>query len=86
MKTVREIKDVLGANYQLSVSDESGHFAMRGMNPGGFLVLAFEEMRENYRFPEFAKRQEGRGQKVDLEQGGRKSVAVDLITEEAEKP
>ena len=72
--------------YQFATSDESGHFAMRGMNPGGFLVLAFEEMRENYRLPEFAKRYEGKGQKVELEQGGRKSVVVKLITEEAERP
>jgi hypothetical protein len=56
------------------------------MNPGGFLVLAFEEMRENYRLPEFAKRYEGKGQKVELQQGGRKSVVVKLITEEVEKP
>jgi hypothetical protein len=72
--------------YQFAMSDESGHFAMRGMNPGGFLVLAFEEMRENYRSPEFAKRYEGKGQRVELEQGGRKSVVVKLITEEAETP
>jgi Carboxypeptidase regulatory-like domain len=72
--------------YQFAMSDESGHFAMRGMNPGGFLVLAFEEMRENYRSPEFAKRYEGKGQKVELEPGGRKSVVVKLITEEAETP
>jgi hypothetical protein len=72
--------------YQFAMSDESGHFAVRGMNPGDFLVLAFEEMRENYRLPEFAKRYEGKGQKLELEQGGRKSVVVKLITEEAEKP
>jgi protocatechuate 3,4-dioxygenase beta subunit len=72
--------------YQYARSDESGHFAVRGMNPGGFLVLAFEEMRENYRLPEFAKRYEGKGQKVELQQGGRKSVVVKLITEEVEKP
>ena len=72
--------------YQSAMSDESGHFAVRGMNPGGFLVLAFEEMRENYRLPEFAKRYEGKGQKVELEQGGRKSVVVKLITQEAERP
>ena len=72
--------------YQFAVSDESGHFAVRGMNPGGFQVLAFEEMRENYRLPEFAKRYEGKGQKLELEQGGRKSVVVKLITQEAERP
>ena len=72
--------------YQFAMSDESGHFAMRGMNPGSFLVLAFEEMRENYRLPAFAKKYEGKGQKVELEQGGRKSVVLKLITEEGERP
>jgi Carboxypeptidase regulatory-like domain len=70
--------------YQFAMSDESGHFAMRGMNPGGFLVLAFEEMRENYRLPAFAKKYEGKGQKVELEEGGRKSVVLKLITQEGE--
>lgn len=72
--------------YQSAMSDESGHFAMRGMNPGSFLVLAFEEMRENYRSPEFAKKYEGKGQKVELEEGGKKSVTVKLITEEGKGP
>lgn len=72
--------------YQLAMSDESGHFAIRGMNPGRFLVLAFEEMRENYRLPEFAKKYEGKGQNVELEEGGRKSVVLKLITEEGERP
>gem|GEM_PF-582830 len=72
--------------YQLAMSDESGHFAIRGMNPGRFLVLAFEEMRENYRLPEFAKKYEGKGQKVELEEGERKSVVLKLITEEGERP
>jgi hypothetical protein len=56
------------------------------MNPGRFLVLAFEEMRENYRLPEFAKKYEGKGQKVELEEGGRKSVVLKLIIEEGERP
>lgn len=72
--------------YQSAMSDESGHFAMRGMNPGSFLVLAFEEMGENYRLPAFAKKYEGKGQKVELEQGGRKSVVLKLITEDGERP
>ena len=56
------------------------------MNPGGFLALAFGEVHENYRSPEFAKRYEGKGQKVELEKGGRKGVVVKPITEEAETP
>jgi hypothetical protein len=55
------------------------------MNPGEFLVLAFQEMREDYRTPEFVKKYEGNGEKVELEEGGKKSVVLKLITEEGDK-
>jgi protocatechuate 3,4-dioxygenase beta subunit len=71
--------------YQRGVSDENGHFLLRGLNPGGFLVLAFEEMHENSRLPEFAKKYEGKGETVELEEGGRKSVALKLIKEDLEQ-
>lgn len=58
--------------YQFAMGDESGHFAARGMNRGGFQVLAFEETRENYRLPEFAKRYEGKGQKGGVGAGRKK--------------
>jgi hypothetical protein len=37
---------------QFGRTDEKGHFDLRGMNPGQFLVLGFEEIREDYRTPE----------------------------------
>jgi Carboxypeptidase regulatory-like domain len=67
--------------YQYARADDSGHFVLRGMNPGEFMVLAFEELQGNYRAPEFAKKYEGKGEKVVLEEGGKKSVVVKLITE-----
>ena len=72
--------------YQYARTDESGHFVLRGMNPGEFMVLAFEEMQSNYRTPEFAKKYEGKGEKVELEEGGKKSVVVKLIMEEGNGP
>ena len=68
--------------YQYARTDDSGHFVLRGLNPGEFVVLAFEEMQGNYRAPEFAKKYEGKGEKVELNEGGKKSVVVKLITEE----
>lgn len=68
--------------YQSGRTDEKGHFELRGMNPGEFLVLAFEEIQEDYRTPEFVKQYEGNAEKVELEEGGRKSVVLKLITEE----
>jgi hypothetical protein len=67
--------------YQYARADDSGHFVLRGMIPGEFMVLAFEELQENYRAPEFAKKYEGKGEKVVLDEGGKKSVVVKLITE-----
>lgn len=67
--------------YQYARADDSGHFVVRGMNPGGFMVLAFEELQGDYRAPEFAKKYEGQGEKVELDEGGKKSVVVKLITE-----
>ena len=70
--------------YQFGRTDKNGHFELRGMNPGEFLVLAFEEMQEDYRTLEFAKKYEGKGEKVVLEEGGKKSVVLKLIREEDE--
>src|SRR5215469_4728227 len=41
--------------YQSGVSEENGHFLLRGLNPGGFFVLAFEGMQEDVRSPESRK-------------------------------
>lgn len=68
--------------YQYATTDESGHFVLRGMNPGEFIVLALEEMHRNYRTPEFAKKYGGKGEKVELEESGKKTVVVKLIAEE----
>ena len=72
--------------YQYARTDDSGHFFIRGMNPGVFMVLAFEEMEGNYRAREFAKKYEGKGEKVELDEGSKKSVVLKLITEEGNEP
>ena len=41
--------------------------------PGAFLVLAFEDMPENFHPLELATKCEGKGEKVELEEGTRKS-------------
>jgi hypothetical protein len=67
--------------YQYAKADDTGRFVIRGMNPGQFIVLAFEELRGNYRAPEFAKKYQGKGEKVELGEGVKKSVVLKLITE-----
>jgi hypothetical protein len=72
--------------YQEGLTNEHGYFELRGMNPGAFVVLAFEDRPENYRSAEFARKYEGKGEKVELEEGGKKGVVVKLITEEGNGP
>jgi len=65
-------------------SEASMHLVLRGMSPGEFIVLAFEEMQQDYHAPEFVKKYVRNGQKVELEEGGRKSVVLNVIMEDDE--
>ena len=71
--------------YQIAQSDHKGHFDLLGMNPGTFVVLAFEDPPGNYRAPDFAKQYEGKAETVELEEGAKKSVTLKVITDEDEK-
>ena len=68
---------------QIGQTDEAGHFSLRGINPGDFTVLAFDEMQPDYRSPEFAKKYESKGEKVQLEESQKKTVTLKLITDDA---
>lgn len=73
-------------SYQQAPTDEHGHFIVRGLNPGSYLVLAFEELQEDMRQPEFFKTYAGKGEKIELEQGARKNVTAKIIPAETEAP
>jgi carboxypeptidase family protein len=73
-------------SYQQQSTDEHGHFVARGLTPGSYVVLAFEELQEDVRQPAFLKTHEGKGEKVEVQEGSRKSVAVRVIPAEAEVP
>jgi hypothetical protein len=70
--------------YQQDTTDEHGHFSLRGLNPGSYTVLAFEELQENVRDPEFLQSYGSQGQKVELDEGMDKSIVVKLIPAAAE--
>jgi hypothetical protein len=70
-------------SYQQASTDERGHFVVQGMNPGSYVVLAFEEMPD-IRQPDLLKTYAGKGQKVELEEGTRKIVIVKVIAAETE--
>ncbi|OLE47258.1 MAG: hypothetical protein AUG46_07060 [Acidobacteria bacterium 13_1_20CM_3_58_11] len=56
--------------FQRDTTDESGHFSLRGLNPGKYTVLAFEELQEDVRQADFMKSYGTRGEIVQLD-GGR---------------
>jgi hypothetical protein len=72
--------------YQRDMTDDDGHFSLRGLNPGKYTVLAFEELQEDVRAPEFRKTYADHGESVELDEGARKSVVLRLITPDAEAP
>jgi protocatechuate 3,4-dioxygenase beta subunit len=72
--------------HQRDTTDASGHFSLRGLNPGKYTVLAFEELQQDVRQPEFLKSYETRGQIVQLDEGTRKSVVLKLIPQDGDAP
>jgi len=64
--------------YQKERADASGHFMLRGMNPGSYTLVAVEGLQEDVRKPEFYLRYGAKGQAVDLDEGEKKSVTVTL--------
>jgi hypothetical protein len=71
-------------SYQQVPTDEHGHFVARGLNPGSFVVLAFEELQEDMRQPEFLKMYGGKGEKVEVEEGTRIIVTAKIIPAETD--
>ena len=68
--------------YRKTVSDQSGHFSLRGLRPGQYTVLAWESVDgEAYYNPEFLKEYEGRGSVLRVAEGERKSVQMEAIRE-----
>jgi hypothetical protein len=70
-------------SYQQASTDERGHFVVRGMTPGSYVVLAFEEMQD-IRQPGLLKTYAGKGEKVEVEEGTRKIVTAKVIPAETE--
>jgi hypothetical protein len=70
--------------YQRSTTDASGNFSLHGLSAGKYSVLAFEELQEDVRQPEFLKLYEKRGETIELEEGARKSVVLKVIPDDAE--
>jgi hypothetical protein len=73
--------------YYKTVSDQRGHFTLRGVRPGEFTLFAWESVDgEAYYNPEFLKSYEGRGQALRVSEGDRKTVQLGVIAAGEEQP
>lgn len=68
------------ARYQRVSADQSGHFTLRGVQPGVYTLIAWEVLEdEEYLDPEFLKPYEGQGTTIKLEKDGHKTVPLKMI-------
>jgi len=74
-------------HYRKTVSDQGGHFSLRGIRPGDYSVLAWESVDgEAYYNPDFLKDYEGQGSALHVAEGDRKSMQVQVIPDAQEQP
>lgn len=73
--------------YRKAVTDQSGHFILRGLPPGDYTLFAWESVDgEAYYNPEFLKNYEGQGRALSLGEGERKSVQLRVIPAAEDQP
>jgi hypothetical protein len=68
------------AAFKTGVTDQLGLFVVRGLSPGAYSILAWEDVETGaYQDPEFLKELEDRGTKITVERGSRNVVNVRAI-------
>ena len=73
--------------YRKTVSDQSGRFTLRGVEPGEYTIFSWESVDgEAYYDPEFLKNYEGQGSGLKVGEGERKTVRVGVIAEGQDQP
>lgn len=66
--------------YRKTVSDQNGHFSLRGIRGGTYTLFAWESVDgQAYYNPEFLKSCEGQGQALQLSEADRKTVQLTVI-------
>jgi protocatechuate 3,4-dioxygenase beta subunit len=73
--------------YRTTESDQSGRFAVHGIQPGDYTLFAWESVDgEAYYNPEFLKTYEAQGTALRVSEGDRKTMQVEVIPETEEQP
>ena len=65
--------------FKKASTDQRGHFVLRGVRPGTYTVVAFDELEEDYRDPDFIKPYEDRGQTVGVDKAQLKGLLLKVI-------
>jgi hypothetical protein len=72
--------------YRTTESDQSGRFALRGLQPGDYTLFAWESVDgEAYYNPEFLKTYETQGNALRVSEGDRKTMQLVVIPEVEEQ-
>jgi hypothetical protein len=72
--------------YLKTVTDQSGHFSLRGTPPGEYTLYAWESVEgEAYYNPEFLRAYQGQGSAVHAAEGDRKMLQLEVIPESEEQ-
>ncbi len=67
--------------YEKAVTDQHGHFSLAGLTPGSYAVFAFESVEEGAYFdPTYLKPYESSSENVRLEENGRKTLQMKMIS------
>jgi hypothetical protein len=73
--------------YRKAVTDQSGHFTLRGLPPGDYTLYAWESVDgEAFYNPEFLKTYEGQGKALHVNEGDRASLPLKSIPASDDQP
>ena len=73
--------------YRQTVTDQSGHFSLRGMRSGSYTLFAWESVEgQAYYNPEFLKGYEGQGSAIRVSEGERKTTPLTVIPAADDQP
>lgn len=73
--------------YRQTVTDQNGHFSLRGVRGGNYTLFAWESVEgQAYYNPDFLKSYEGQGSSIRLTEGERKAVQLPAIPATEQQP
>jgi len=68
------------AFYKTALTDEKGHFVIRGVAPGAYTAFAWESVLPGaFQNPEFLGKYQSRGRSLNVQGGARSEIQLELI-------